>query len=60
MNKRPRGFERKPLSSGGQLLVESTCRMCGTKILGNVFDDALTKAEVEHRRTCPQPSKSKT
>jgi hypothetical protein len=58
MNKRPEGFDRKPLSSGGRLLVESTCRICGTKLVGNVFDDTLTEVEVEHWRKCPHHQKA--
>lgn len=46
-------FERKPVKRGERLLVESTCNLCGFRIVGSAAD-SLVDDEDEHAEKCPK------
>jgi hypothetical protein len=47
-------FVRLPVPSVEQILVESKCQYCGSRIVSSVFE-GLDKMEAEHRIECPKP-----
>jgi DNA-directed RNA polymerase subunit RPC12/RpoP len=44
-------FERLPVPSVEQILVESRCQYCGSRIVSSVFE-GLEEMEAEHRIRC--------
>jgi hypothetical protein len=44
-------FVRLPVPSVGQILVESKCQCCGSRIVSSVFE-GLEEMEAEHRIKC--------
>jgi hypothetical protein len=47
-------FERLPVPSVEQILVESRCQYCGNRIVSSVFE-GLEEMEAEHRIKCSRP-----
>jgi hypothetical protein len=47
-------FVRLPVPSVEQILVESRCQYCGSRIVSSVFE-GLEEMEAEHRIKCSTP-----
>ena len=47
-------FVRLPVPSVEQILVESRCQYCGSRIVSSVFE-GLEEMEAEHRIKCSKP-----
>jgi hypothetical protein len=54
-----RQFERRLISQGDRKLIESTCRRCGTVIVGSITD-GLAADEENHVKDCRSKPKRPT